>query len=73
MDSRAIHVGDVVYIVYEEYWSRKRKHDTTGNMLKHHTEWGLGPINKYHHDTNVYELMVVDPHIYMLRCIEYGW
>ena len=73
MDSRAIHAGDVVYIVYEEYWSRKRKHDTTGNTLKHHTEWGLGPINKYHHDTHVYELMVIDPHVYMLKCIEYGW
>ncbi len=73
MDSRVVQVGDVVLIEYQEYWSRKRKHDTQGNMIKHHTEWGLGPINKYNHTTSTYELMVFDPHVYMLKCIEYGW
>jgi hypothetical protein len=73
MDSRVVQAGDVVLIEYQEYWSRRRKHDTQGNMIKHHTEWGLGPINKYNQSTNTYELMVVDPRMYMLKCIEYGW
>lgn len=73
MDSKVVQAGDVVRIEYSEYWNRKRDHVTQGNMLKHHTEWGLGPINKYDPSTNMYEIMVVDPHVYMLKCIEYGW
>ena len=73
MDSRVIQSGDVVHIAYEEYWKRKKTHVVNGNMLAHHTEWGLSSINKYNQTTNMYELMVVDPHVYMLKCIEYGW
>ena len=72
MDSRTDQ-GDIVIMKYEKYWNRRVKHPTEGNMLKHHTEWGLGPIVKYDATTNTYQLLVVDPHARMLKCIEYGW
>ena len=73
MDFRVVQAGDRVCIAYEEYWKRKRTSGITGNMLAHHTEWGLASINKYNQTTDAYELMVVDPQVYMLKCIEYGW
>ena len=73
MDSRVVQAGDTVCIEYMEYWSRKRIAMTEGNMLAHHTEWGLASINKYNQATSMYELTVVDPYVYMLKCIEYGW
>lgn len=73
MDSRAVQVGDLVRIAYEEYWKRKQTSEVEGSMLAHHVAWGLSPINKYHQTTDTYEFMVMDPHVYMLKCIEYGW
>jgi hypothetical protein len=75
MDSKAkvVKAGDLVHIEYDEYWDRKKTLNIQGNMLAHHTAWGLASINKFNPTTNMYELMVVDPHVYMMKCIEYGW
>lgn len=73
MDSKLLRVGDQVRMSYDEYWRRKKHVATEGNMLAHHTAWGLASINYYDALTQEYVLTVMDPHKYMMKCIEYGW